>query len=128
MNRSVQDRTPYHWALLALCATHLLVFGVASVVGGSSPSSHFHAIDDYVVRAIGLLLIISAPALLFRWNWAFTVAIAVLAFSMLEIAVTFNPAASHVPVGFEVVWTLVLVGLPIWLLNWLRPVFVPSRG
>jgi hypothetical protein len=76
------------------------------------------------------VLILAAPALLLRWNWAFVASMFVLGVLIMETVVTFDPAASTVPLSFVVMWGGITLVLPIPLLAWLRRVFAtaPQRA
>ncbi|MDO8963039.1 MAG: hypothetical protein Q7W30_00940 [Coriobacteriia bacterium] len=115
----------YHRVLLVLCAVALIALGMSMVLGGSDASSRFRSIDDPLVRSLGAALLVAAPALVFRWRWAFTVAVCVLMLSILETAVTFDPVASKLSVADMLVWVALVLAAPIPLLWWLRAKVAP---
>ena len=116
----------YQWMILSALALWLLVHGVLMVLYGADPGSRFITVDDPVVRGLGIVLILSAPALLFRWDWAYVACMCVLAVLIVETAITFDPGASPVPLSFVIVWSGITLVLPIPVLAWLRKVFATA--
>ena len=117
---------PHQWMVLSALALWLLARGVLMLLHGADVGSRFIAVDDPVVRGLGVVLILSAPALLFRWDWAFVASMFVLGALIIETAVTFDTAASTVPLSFVIMWDGITLVLPIPLLAWLRKIFAKA--
>ena len=118
----------HHWALTGLVSAWLLVLAVPMVLHGADASSRFFEFDDPIVRILGVLLLVAAPALLFRWRWAFFATRLILALMVIETAVTFDPAASSVPATFVLGFTVFAIVLPVLIVTWLRSQMVPAGG
>ena len=120
-------RPPWnHWLLTALCAAWLLGLAIPMVIYGADSSSRFLELDDPIVRILGVVLFAAAPALMFRWNWAFWVASVTLVLMAVETLVTYDPGASSVPATFMVGFVGIAILLPVFLLSWLRGRMVPG--
>ena len=125
METTARNPRWYHWTLLALFAVDVLTMGILNVEGGAAESTRLYAIDDVLVRLLGVGLILFSLGLPLRRNWAFVGSICFLALSILEFMLTYDFGASSSLDNTIVLATLVvLFGVPIALLAWLRTVFV----
>ncbi len=107
----------YHLVLLTFLIVHALAIGFLDLVFGASPESRFYVVDDIIVRAIGLGLVVFGGALGFRKGWAFVGLVSCLALTVVEVLATYDYAASDVlDMSVMAVLLLVLFGIPMVLL------------
>jgi len=114
----------YHWASLSACSVVMLAIGVLEVMQGADPTSRFFAIDTWVVRGLGVALVLCALWLPLRHDRAFLASMLVIGLSIAENLVTYRfEAASPADAATTVAAIAVLLGAPLYVLAELRGVF-----
>jgi hypothetical protein len=121
----------YHWVLLVYCILVAFIHGMVCIIGGSSPDSRFYAIDRIVVRVLGVGSVVFAVLVFLRESWAFYGLVCCLTFSLIDELIPFRQdvAASNLAARFPfayMVFVTLILGVPIALLLWLRPVFTTN--
>ena len=121
----------YHWILLVVCVLFALIEGVLDAVGGASPSSPAHKIDDIVVRLLGIGLATFSILIFTRKNWAFIGLILFFIMSAMEVVVTYRFTSTGservLEFLFNATGVFIFFGIPMALLVWLRHVFTRSN-
>lgn len=117
----------YHSLILIVCVIGTVIMGFLDLLGGASPDGRFYAVDDVVVRALGLALILLSVGILLRRRWAFSGGIATLALCGLEVVVTYHwEAATTISLVVTTAMIVVFLGVPVAILTWLRPIMQRS--
>jgi hypothetical protein len=120
----------YHQTLLAVCVVVAAVIGVSDVVGGSARQSRFHAIDDVFVRLLGVAFLLFAVALGRRKSIGFLGVGLCCVLSMIEVAVTYVPAAganARTQLGALLLVQFFVFSLPVIVLIWLHRIYIPPK-
>ena len=125
----------YQWFLLAYCALVAFIVGSLDFLGGASSDSRFYPVDRIVVRLLGVGLMIFSVLIFLRLSWAFYGLIICFALSIVESLLTFRPevqpVAKRLPAStilkVWIVFQLLIFGVPIVFLMWLRPLFTNSQ-
>jgi hypothetical protein len=114
----------YHWSALSAVCALMIALGALELMQGADSASRFFLIDTWVVRVLGLGLVVCAFWLPLRHDRAFVASMWVLGLSMLENLVTYRFESSAMTATTDVALTLIVfMGLPILILAELRPIF-----
>ncbi|MES2464487.1 MAG: hypothetical protein V4671_28330 [Armatimonadota bacterium] len=107
MNRTKSRKTG-----LRVIGAYTWLIGILNTVGGASTDSRFYAVDDIVVRALGVALLVLGLCLVLKKRWPLLPLIGIYGLSIIEVFVTSSPAS----LSTNLFAAVFLFGLPLLFL------------